>query len=300
MRRTHHVIPTCALVAGLTLALTACNDSASPSDTGFTADFTNDIGAAQADELDESVGALTLGASGPSAVRASFSGPAEAFRPQHAACATVDDETDSDGDGTPDEATFTFTLPACRFTNFRGGTVEITGTVVMSDPTPDSPGFASRAALDDFRFRYTNPDASRSYTATRNGTRTLAGDAASASLSNDVTTVRSATGRPDATIRHNTMLTFTPDQGATLQRGEPLPSGTFSLSGTLTWRRSARSHTFTVTTMAPLRWDATCTTDRKISAGEIHWVRSNGSYIRMVWTACGVDPTREFVPASGT
>jgi hypothetical protein len=58
------------------------------------------------------------------------------------------------------------------------------------------------------------------------------------------------------------------------------------------------SRTFTVTTVTPLVWDATCTTDRKISSGETHATLGDGSYIRTVWTACGVDPTRTFVPAS--
>lgn len=301
MRRTHRMTMTAALVVGLALAFTACSDSADPSDTELTADATNDIGNAQSDEVDESVGALTLDASGgPSPLRASFFVPAGPFRPRYGACATVDNTTDSDSDGAPDAATFTFALPACSFTNFRGGTLEVTGAVVVSDPTPTSSDFAYHVALDDFRFHYTNPAASLGYTATRNGTHALTADAASASLSNDVTTVRSVTGRSDATISHNTLLTFTPDQGESLHRGQPLPSGTFSLSGMLIWSRIGRSHTFTVTTVTPLRWDATCTTDRKISAGEIHWALSNGSYIKMAWTACGVDPTREFVPASGT
>ena len=57
------------------------------------------------------------------------------------------------------------------------------------------------------------------------------------------------------------------------------------------------SRTFTVTTVAPLVWDASCTTDRKIASGETHATLGDGSYIRTVWTACGVEPTRTFVPA---
>lgn len=53
----------------------------------------------------------------------------------------------------------------------------------------------------------------------------------------------------------------------------------------------------TVTTVTPLVWDAACVSDRKISSGETRATLGNGSYIRTVWTACGVDPTRTFVPA---
>ena len=36
----------------------------------------------------------------------------------------MDDLTDTDHDGAPDHATFTYALPACRFTGYRGGTLE--------------------------------------------------------------------------------------------------------------------------------------------------------------------------------
>jgi hypothetical protein len=55
------------------------------------------------------------------------------------------------------------------------------------------------------------------------------------------------------------------------------------------------SRTFTVTTVTPLVWDSSCTTDRKITAGETHATLSDGSYIRTVWTGCGVDPVRSLV-----
>ena len=42
--------------------------------------------------------------------------------------ATVDDQTDTDGDFQPDDATYTFALPACSFTGFRGGRLDVTGT----------------------------------------------------------------------------------------------------------------------------------------------------------------------------
>jgi hypothetical protein len=56
--------------------------------------------------------------------------------------------------------------------------------------------------------------------------------------------------------------------------------------------------TFVVTTVAPLEWDASCTTDRKIVAGEIHATLGDGSYISTTWTGCGKDPMRMSVPVS--
>ena len=288
MGRTHWAARASMLGCGLALvALGACSDSTTPSSPpAISAAEASDIGAAEADEVDQAVSALTtpvaLGAVPPTAPLG---------------CATVDDETDSDGDFAPDEATYTFALPACSFAGFRGGTLEITGTITLADPTPAAADLAATATLADLTFQYVNPDATRTYTAVRNGTRTLTGNGQGASLSNTVTVVRSAPGRADATIVHNLLLSFTPAAGESLAFGQPLPDGTFTRTGTFTWSRGGRSRAFAVTTVAPLVWDASCTTDRKIASGETHATLENGSYVRTVWTGCGVDPTRTFVPA---
>jgi len=275
-----------ALWIALVLAVAACGDSTtSSSDATLSASDTDDIGFAEADEVEQAAAALTT--------------PAEQslLVPGGHGCATVDDATDTDGDFVPDHATYTFALPACSFTGFRGGSLDITGAVTLSDPTPDTPGLAATATLADLTFRFTSPDQRRSYTAVRNGTRMLTGNAQGASLSNQITVVRSRPNRADATVVHNLLLTFTPAQGESLAFGAPLPDGTFERTGTFTWSRGARSLAFTVTTVTPIVWDASCTTDRKISSGETHATLEDGSYIKTVWTACGVDPTRTYVPA---
>jgi hypothetical protein len=281
MRRT-------VLAAGLVaLSLTACSDSTTPSSGSvIPAAEVSDIGAAEGDEVDQAVSALTTPAE--IGVEAPTAPPG---------CATVDDQTDTDGDLAPDQATYTFALPACSFTGFRGGTLEITGTITLTDPTPNAADLAVTATLADLEFKFTSPDATRTYTAVRNGTRTLTGNAQGASLSNQVTVVRSAPGRQDATVTHNLLLAFTPAAGQSLAFGQPLPDGTFVRSGTFIWSRGSVSRAFTVTTVTPLVWDSSCTTDRKITAGETHATLSDGSYIRTVWTGCGVDPVRSFVRA---
>ncbi|HET9039027.1 MAG TPA: hypothetical protein VFN40_02590 [Gemmatimonadales bacterium] len=289
MRRTHWAVRASTLAGGAALLLvSACSDSTTPSPgTAISAADVSDIGAAAGDEVEQAVSALT----NPAA-----QGVVSPTAP--AGCATVDDQTDTDGDLAPDAATYTFALPACSFTGFRGGTLEVTGTIVLSDPTPDAPDLAATATLNDFTFAFTSPNATRTYTAVRNGTRTLTGNASGATLSNAITVVRSAPGRADATVVHNLLLTFTPAPGESLAFGAPLPDGTFTKSGTFTWSRGTTSLTFTVTTVEPLVWDASCTTERKIASGEIHATLADGGYIRTVWTACGEDPSRSYVPAS--
>lgn len=309
MRRTYRAT-IASLFTGslLVLGLGGCSDSTTPAvDPEFTADLTNDVGAAESDEVDESMGALQIGSGAADfatasttnvSLSASITPSIAAYRPWRAACATVDNTTDTDGDGFPDQVIFTFALPACHFTNFRGGTLDITGTITLTDPTPNSADFTVQMSLGDFTLHHVNAIQTRSYTTVRNGVRALTASANGATLGNTVTTVRSVTGRADATISHNTLLTFTPDEGQILERGQPLPSGTFVKSGTLIWSRNDLSRTFTVTTVTPLRWDASCTTDRKIAEGEIHWTLSDGNYIKMVWSGCGTDPIRTFVRVS--
>lgn len=288
MRRTHWAVRASTLASGAALLLVSgCSDSTTPSGTVIPAAEVSDIGAAVGDEVEQSVSALLSPAA---------QGTVSPTAP--AGCATVDDETDTDGDQTPDAATYTFALPACSFTGFRGGTLEITGTIVLSDPTPQGADFAATATLNDLAFVFTSPNSTHTYSAVRNGTRTLTGDASSASLSNAITVVRSVPGRPDATVVHNLLLTFTAAEPLSLAVGQPLPDGTFTKTGTFTWSRGAVSRTFTVTTVEPLVWDASCTTERKIASGEIRATLADGGYIRTVWSACGEDPERSFVPGS--
>ena len=299
MCRTHWATMASAVAAGLLMVgMTACSDSSNPSGaTTLTVSETNDIGDAIADEVDQAVGSITTEGAGFSVAG---SQAAAAFFAPPGGCATVDNTTDTDADGAPDDATFTFAPPACRFVGFRGGTLEITGTINISDPTPVSADFNYLATLTDFQFKLTSPNATRTFTATRNGTRALSGNAAGVSLSNTLTLVRSAPSRTDATISHDLLLNFTPATGQVLALGQPLPSGTFTKSGTFTWSRDNLTRTFTVSTVTPLAWDATCTTDQKIVSGEIHATLADGGYIKTVWSGCGADPTRTFVRAVPT
>jgi hypothetical protein len=98
-------------------------------------------------------------------------------------------------------------------------------------------------------------------------------------------------------VTHNLQLNFTPT--GMLAQGQPLPSGTITSTGTLTFVRGGDSRTFTVTTPTPLQYDATCSGPRRsrIKSGEVRWTLPSGAYVSVVWSACGTRPTRTFVPA---
>jgi hypothetical protein len=211
-----------------------------------------------------------------------------------ALCATVSSTADSDGDGVRDNSTYTYALPACSFEGWRGGTVELTGSIAISDPDP-APSFAYQLTYDDFQWKYTSPNRLNSWSATRNGSRRLTATASQLTLSNQVSIVRTFAIRADATVSQNTQLAYTPDTGSSLTVGQPLPSGTAVKSGQVTISRNAVVRSFTVNTITPLRFDATCATAPRITAGEIHYELTSGGYAKVTWSGCGVLPVVEWV-----
>ena len=255
------------------------------------------MGAVSADETELAIDALS---SADDAVAMSLSSTAtngNLLAVGRPLCATVSATTDTDGDGIRDNTAFTYALPACSFTNWRGGSVELTGAISISDPDP-APSFAYLLEYDNFRWQYTAPNTADSWSATRNGSRTLTATSAQLSLSNQVSIVRTFARRADATVAHNTLLVFTPDAGNDLVRGTSLPSGSAVKSGQVTFSRNGNVRTFTVNTVTPLRFDASCTVAPRISAGEIHYELSDGSYVKVLWSACGVPAARTWVPVS--
>ena len=288
---------------GAMLLLAACSsDSTSPGSAELSAAAAADAGAASEDEIEQATESFTVqGALDPAATSFTAAGAPAARSPAFSSsflqnCASISSVTDSDDDGAPDEATFTFALPACHFENFRGGTLDLTGTITVSDPTPTAADFAWHAQLADFTFKATNTQL-ETFTAVRNGTRDLTGNAAGLTLANNITTVRTASDHPSVQVTHNLQLNFTP--AGPLTQGDPLPSGTITSAGTLTFVRGGDSRTFTVTTPTPLQYDATCSGPRRarIKSGEVRWTLPSGAYVSVVWTACGSRPTRRFVAA---
>jgi hypothetical protein len=268
------------LAAGLAAA---CGDSTDP-DEGPSA--ARDIGEMARDEVEAGLDALTvpgslapLGTGGP-------------------ACASSSSATDTDGDGVPDDATFIFTAPPCRFTGIRGATLDVVGQLRIQDPAPAAAGFGYGATVTALRFTLTGDDGDDpSYSVTRNGFRSLSGTTAGLLLVTDIQVVRTFTGQPDGAIDEQWTVAFEPD--TPLQINQPLASGTLDISGTLGWTRGAESFDLTVTTPAPLHYDQACTdTPQRIDDGELRAAGTfdgEAGYVRVRWTACGRDPEIAFV-----
>ena len=282
------------LAATLTaFAMLGCRAEIS-SGSGPADEITGDVGASFRDEVEAGLSALTLGSAlDPLGTTLAA---ATATSIMAAPCVSPSTATDSDGDGVPDDATYLFTAPPCRFTGWRGGTLDIVGQLRIQDPAPSSAGFGYEATLTGLRSRFTSADSKVIYDVTRNGTRSLSGSTAGLLLTTDLQVVRTFAGHPDAAIDKQWVVNYTP--AAPLQINEPLPSGALDIAGTADWTRGTEQFTLVVTTPTPLQYDASCTdTVQRIKAGELHAAGTFGDmkgFVRVRWTRCGEEPRFTF------
>jgi hypothetical protein len=267
------------------------------SGAGPADELTTDVGVTLRDEVESALSSLTLGSALDPIGTTQAAGQSASLGA--APCVNPSAAADSDGDGVPDDATYLFVAPPCRFTGWRGGTLDIVGSLRIRDPSPTSAGFGYEGTLTGLRSRFTNAGGDVIYDVTRNGTRTLSGSVNGLLLSADLQVIRTFAGHPDAAIDKQWSLNFTP--GAPLQINAPLPSGTLDVAGTIDWTRGNEHFVITVTTPAPLQYDAACTdTVQRISAGEMHATGTFGEmdgFVRLVWTGCGSEPRFSFESA---
>lgn len=210
-----------------------------------------------------------------------------------AGCPTASNAADTDADGILDDATLTYAAPPCQVA-FRRGSLQVTGEIRITDPN-----FASNSAFNldytDLAWAYVDSTGDRDYSATRNGSRFRFGSTNTATLTTDMTIVRARPNRANATLSLVLTEVFDAATPGTLILGQPAPSGTFSVIGTLGWQRSTEDWTLTVATPVPLVYDATCIATPKISSGEITMqgtINGETGTLRFIWSACGTEPVR--------
>jgi hypothetical protein len=276
------------LAAGVLAAvLAACGDSTDPDDDPLPDNAATAVALTVRDNVEASLDAFF-----PARLLQPFStGPADD------PCVTPSSSAETDGDGVPDDATYTFTAPPCRFTDVRGFTLDVVGQLRIVDPAPDDPGFGADISLTALRFSLSHEDTDNSYSVIRNGTITLTGDPAGLELATDLQLQRSFTGLPDASAEHVWTVGFDPEN--TLQINQPLPNGSVTVAGTVSWSRGNESFDLTITTATPLHYDASCdATGQRFDDGELRVSGTFGEtpgYVRIEWDGCGDDPRIEFV-----
>ncbi len=291
MRRIWTRLPT--LAAAITsVAVVGCGGDITTGN-GPADELAADVGVSIRDEVEAALGSLTLG----SALEPIGTAPAANSMTALlvAPCVSPSSPTDSDGDGVPDDATYLFTAPPCRFTGWRGGTLDIVGSLRMRDPAPTS-GFGYEATLAGLRSLFISADGKTLEDVRRNGTRTLSGSVSGLLLTEDIQVLRTFPGHSDAAIDKQWTLSFTPT--TQLQINKPLPSGTLDIAGTIDWTRGTEHFVMVVTTPTPLQYEAACIdTVQRIRGGELHAAGTFGEMegvVRVIWRECGSEPRFSF------
>ena len=284
MRRSYSHI----LAAGaLAVALAGCGDSTDPDDDPLPDNAATAVGLTVRDNVEASLDAFF-----PARLLQPFStGPADD------PCVTPSSSADDDGDGVPDDASYTFTAPPCRYTGVRGFSLDVVGQLRIADPAPETAGFGATIALTALRFSLSAEDTDKNYDVIRNGTMVLTGSPAALELVTELQVLRSFTGLADAQVEHVWTVGFDPE--TTLQINQPLPNGSVTVSGSVGWTRDNESFDLTITTATPLHYDASCdATGQRFDDGELRVSGTFGEtpgYVRIVWQDCGDDPGIEFV-----
>jgi hypothetical protein len=186
-------------------------------------------------------------------------------------------------------------------TPFRGGTFAITGSLKIQDT----------AATDttSYRLTYTNllwsatdtAGGSRTYTASRNGTRSRTATDSSVTLKSTMAILRTRPNLANTQISMTTSALFVVDTLDSLRVFGPLHAGKLKLNGAMTWQRSTENWTPTIATPSPLVYDPTCdTVPQRFSSGQVTLTGSianaNGT-LSLTFTSCGKDPTATWTPS---
>jgi len=193
-----------------------------------------------------------------------------------------------DGDMPPDSVHFDFT--GCVIQRPLE-TVTLSGMIDFVDPTPTVTDHSHRTRFTDFTRTVTKLLSGRTTSIELNGVRTFTGtaDALEHSETNFRTDYTYADGST-ATHVKTWSSTFTAGVPGSIQLGSPLPSGTWTITGTSTWTRADRTYSLSVTTNPPLHYNADCTVAPKFDAGTITAVVTRNSQtmnITVQFTACG-------------
>lgn len=321
--RITHPSPSRKLIAAafaLALSLSACGDDntgpAGPGgpgtggdqgpdtpgagvDGGLSAAQVQAFGTTAWEELDESFAAIVaVSPANPFESVAGFT-----FAGRIPACATATPETADDPDGDEIPTSLTLTFEECGRTGPNGASLELFGSLTITDPSPAAAGIDVAAEAAELGYEHVRPDGA-TIRVTRDGSRSLTGGESGVSATEDLVTVREVSGSETITVTKEGTRTFTPDQGETIVPGEERPSGTITVDGSFSWQQGDDTFNFTAETVTPLHYNAACADQprgRRIDAGAIRYTRTfegRTETVTLTFTACGEAPTVEHEQAS--
>jgi hypothetical protein len=287
------------------LALAACGDSTAP--LTVTPDQLQSMGETIAAEIEGgAIGLTAQGATSTTGGAPSFSripqrsarmfgglalSRVAAATSTDASCgvASQDPPTDTDGDQVPDNFTVTFALPACHFADATS-TIDVTGVLGITDPQPGTAGMALDVSLDNFTLAFASDQGTGKIV--RDGSASVSASASGLSQTENWTESAQATGIPNISATLNWAATFAAAQGSSIVVGQALPDGAYSPNGSVSYREGNRTASFSVTTITPLAYSASCaagvdqgTSLSPFTAGTVR-VTANGKSVDVTYSAC--------------
>jgi hypothetical protein len=292
------------------LTLAACGDSSTAPLT-VTPDQLQSVGESVATEIEAGVAQLTAqdvmntNGGAPSFSRVPRSSTAmglslnryavsrSATDISQCGAASQDPPVDSDADQVPDNFSVTFALPACHFADATS-TYDVTGVLRISDPQPGTAGMALSFGLENFKIAF-NDQQNSGYVA-RNGTASVSVSATGLSQSATWTDVAVLTGIASAGDNIHWTSSFVPATGQSITPGRALPDGVYQPNGSVSLQQGNRSASFSVTTIDPLQYSASCadgvvagTSLSPFTAGRIRVAVSNqnvSGYADVTYSGC--------------
>ena len=203
---------------------------------------------------------------------------------------TAGTNTDTDGDGIPDDVTFTFDPTKCVKTGPFGGTISKGGSIRFQDnsATPDR---AHTTTLTGMGFTETRPNGVV-VNVNRNGTRNIT-QVGTTSLTRiaSITGTYTHTNRPVITWTNNLTWTYqAAGAGVIGNVGTPLPQGGVTVNGPISFTRNGVVRNFTVSTTSALNYDPSCP-NRVFVGGTVRLVAASKT-VEITFNACGATPPR--------
>jgi len=214
-------------------------------------------------------------------------------------CPAVDDQTDADGDGVLDNATYTFLQVDCTSTGYW-----ITGSITISDPSNTAVGYT--ATYNDMLLHLDGQNQGDFFEVGLDGSHGVLGTSSSATLTENLrTTLDLVSGNQQVhgSFTNNWSISFTSDQGGDIAMDGNMPDGGFNMNGSWVYNVQGERLAMQIQTVTPLAYSAACEGQlHPFTGGEVraHAGNANSSiYVRITYTGCGVDPTVEFFGSGG-
>jgi len=207
-------------------------------------------------------------------------------------CPTVDNDADLDGDGIPDDATFTFAGAACTTPVDPIGTFQQSGEVHVVD-AGESPGYT--LTYTDYRIRLDAFSGGDYSVITLNGTIVVTATPTTATqLESVVVTLEERQGGQVSTGRQEfdwtSVFEATPPEEVDLSI--PLPSGVLTVSGSFIWTVDRSTFAFDIATPEALLFDASCPDGPEFLTGTVRaFIREGqGAYVDVRFVGCALNP----------